>query len=145
MATIGDEVKTSEGEMYVMVSKADVSNTFSNATISTLAQLLDQVNINLNILIDTQRWSGKYTAIEEFLLPNVEATTYNFVFPVRYLKIYIDQPIGIQFNDIGNPIINVDATESPYVLTGMAPGFLIQKIIVTTGTLQTKIKILAMG
>lgn len=145
MSKIGDEVKTSDGEVYLMVSKDQPPTFVKNADLNTIAQLLDQVNINLNILIDTTRWVGSYISIEESLGKNTERTEYVFRFPIRYIRLYSDQPIRVQFNDIGNPIVSISATEMPYVLSNLTPGFFIEKLYVTTGSLTTKLKILAMG
>lgn len=145
MPTVGDKVTTASGEVYLMVSNKTSETAQPPATLTTIANLLDQVNINLNILIDTSRWVGKYAAIEENLDSGIERRDFDFKFPVRYIRIYTDQPIKIQINDIGNPIISIDATEMPYVLSNLFTGFFIQKLYITTGTLATKLKILAMG
>jgi hypothetical protein len=145
MPTIGDKIITADGEVYLMVSGQPVAGAQQPVDLATIARLLDQVNINLNILIDTNRWVGKYAAIEENLDNGVERRDFVFDFPVRYIRIYTDQPIKIQINDIGNPLISIDATEMPYVLSNLYPGFFIRKLYITTGTLSTKLKILAMG
>lgn len=145
MPVIGDRVTTASGEVYLMVSGQPGIDVRKPADLATIAGLLEQVNINLNILIDTNRWVGKYTSIEENLADGAERSDFTFNFPVRYIRIYTDQPIKIQINDIGNPLISIDATEMPYVLSNLFPGFFIQKLYITTGTLATKLKILAMG
>jgi hypothetical protein len=145
MSKIGDEVKTSDGEVYLMVSKEQSPTVVGNADLNTIAQLLDQVNINLNILIDTNRWVGSYISIEDNLEHDIERSEYVFRFPIRYMRLYADQPIRIQFNDIGNPLISISASEMPYVLPNLTPGFIIEKLFVSTGSLTTKLKILAMG
>jgi hypothetical protein len=143
MAGIGDEITTSGGVTYVMVAKSTTVS--AQATVATLAELLDQVNLNLNILIDTFRWAGNYDAREDSLEQNSERQEYDFKFPVRYIRLYATQPISIQLNDVGNPMISVDTSEMPFVLNGLTPGFTLQKIFATPGTLPTNIKILAMG
>jgi hypothetical protein len=145
MPAIGDKVETADGEIYLMVSEKDAPPVRSNGSSDTIARLLEQVNINLNILIDTNRWVGKYVTIEETLDRGVERRDFDFSFPIRYFKLYADQPIKIQFNDVGNPVISIDATEMPYVLSNLMPGFFIQKLYITTGTLATNLKILAIG
>jgi hypothetical protein len=145
MPTVGDTVITSSGEVYLMVSNPSSQDIKTPANFDTIANLLDQININMNILVDTSRWVGKYASIEENIDNDAERREFDFNFPVRYMRIYADQPIKIQINDIGNPIISIDATEMPYVLSNLSPSFFIQKLYITTGTLATKLKILAIG
>lgn len=142
MVKIGDEMTTSDGKVFKMVPRQESG---SAVTLTTLANILDQVNINLSILIDTERWIGKYTSLEDTLDANAERKEYKFYFPVRYLKIYADQPISLQINDVGNPIINISAGEFPYELPHLRPGFVISSLFITTGTIETRITILALG
>lgn len=142
-AHIGDEVVTSNGEVYVL--RGEPPKNYSGANMETLAILLDQINTNLGILVDSTRWVGKYASIEEDLGSNVELNEYTFNFPVRYLRIFAYQPIKMRINDIGNPIINIDPTEMPYVISGINNGSFIHSIHISTGNVSTNIKILAFG
>lgn len=143
MAKTGDVITTSSGEVYRMVGNSD--DTSKPADISTVASLLRQTNINLNILVDTFRWSGKYDSIEEQYEPGTERKEIVFKYPVRFLRVIANQPIKIQLNDKGNPSINVDISEMPFTLSGVTPGFYIDKIYITPSQLATNLKILAMG
>ena len=143
MPKVGDVITTSSGESFIMVDKSVSDGT--PATTATLATLLNQVNINLNILIDTFRWAGNYDLIEDTLQPHSERKVYQFKFPVRYFKIYTNQPIKLQLNDSGNKSIGIDTTEMPFVLDNITPGFYLWRVYVTPGSLTTNLKILVMG
>jgi hypothetical protein len=115
------------------------------ADLNTLANLLTSLNSNLSVLVDTVRWSGKYSSIEDQYQANTERQDYDFKWPVRFLRVYANQPIKIQLNDVGNPVISVDVSEMPFILSGIMPGFNVDRIYITPGRLATNIKILAMG
>jgi hypothetical protein len=142
MIKIGDEIQTSDGKTFRMVPKPTSS---APVTLATLANLMEQINVNLSILIDTERWLGKYLSFSEEVEANSDRIEYKFHFPVRYLKITADQPIKLQINDVGNPIISISAAEFPYTLPNIRPEFVIKSLFVTTGTLLTNISILGMG
>jgi hypothetical protein len=142
MPRIGDVIQTSDGKVLQMVPRTIDDG---EITIGTLAKLLDQINVNLSILIDTERWVGKYNAITDQIDANTSVSEYKFNFPPRYIKINADQPIKVQINDIGNPVIDISAAEYPYVISDIKPGLAIRSLFVTTGSLLTNITILGMG
>ena len=116
---IGDIIQTSDGKVLRLVPKPA----------ATLENTLEQLNINLSLLIDTERWIGKYTSISETISANSDRSEYTFHFPVRYLRINSDQPIKMQFNDPGNPVINISVGEFPYTLSHIRPGFYNQVLV----------------
>jgi len=142
MAIIGDTLTTSDGKVLKMVPKPTDAGVVD---LATLARILDQLNINLSILIDTERWIGKYISTSETVEANSSRAVYKFHFPLRYLRINADQPLKIQFNDVGNPVINISVGEFPYTLPDIRPGFVIKSMYITTGTVDTTISILGMG
>jgi hypothetical protein len=142
MPKIGDVIHTSDGKVLQMVPKPSTGGV---ATLATLATLLDQLNVNLSLLIDTERWLGKYISLEDVVDANSNHSEYKFYFPLRYLRINSDQPLKIQFNDVGNPVINISVGEFPYVLPDIRPGFVIKTMYITTGSVDTNISILGMG
>lgn len=142
MPKIGDIIQTSDGKVLQMVPKA-VDN--GKVTLETIRDAIDQVNVNLSILIDTERWMGKYISFSEVIEANSNRKEYPFHFPIRYLKIDSDQPLKVQINDVGNPVIDISAGEFPYTLPDIRPGFVIKSLYITTGSLLTNISILGMG
>jgi hypothetical protein len=136
MTELGDTIQTSDGKILKLVEKPKSMS---------LQDTLDQLNINLSILIDTERWIGKYTSVSDTVSANSSRSEYKFYFPLRYLRINSDQPIKVQFNDPGNPVINISAGEFPYTLPDIRPGFVISSLYITTGAVDTNISILGMG
>ena len=108
------------------------------------AQLLD-LNEKLNILIDINQWVGKYDSIERDITPHTERGMYKFKFPVRYLKIDSNQNIILQLNDIGNSPITLSTTDMPFIMEDMVPNMIVHTIYITTGSMDTHIRIWAMG
>jgi hypothetical protein len=135
MAEVGDTIQTSEGKILRLVPAQPL----------TLQNTLEQLNINLSLLIDTERWIGKYTSVADSIDANSSHSEYTFNFPIRYLRINSDQPLKIQFNDVGNPVISISVGEFPYILSHIRPAFVIKSLYITTGSVDTNISILGMG
>src|SRR5208337_4061700 len=111
---------------------------------TAVLKLLQNIDDDLNIIIDTLQWKGQYARVIDNIDPNF-TQVYPFVFPVRFINISADQPITIYINDDENPPKDTEPTEMPFNLPAVYPNMNIRKIFIKTQSNATQVKIFAIG
>ena len=131
-------VGSQSDEDMVVVYDGDIA-------VADLYAQLAVMNTKFDKLIRIFEWIGKYDYIDDIVLAHTERKEYIFKFPVRSINISANQQITIQLHDIGNPSMTITTTEMPFILSNMIPNMTLNRIYITSGSFDTRLKMFTMG
>lgn len=142
------EFRCDDGNLYKCVPRDGIGDEPGapsfGSTILALNDIADSLRRLVNVAV-IDRWSGHYTAIELTVPENQINHEISNLTAGRMVSIRTDQTIKVRLNNIMNPEFTIERDEKQIALGPFPPESVVRSVFITTGTSETRIKILAFG